>query len=79
MSGNVWEWCWDRYGADAYATENPVTAVRDPAGPKEGEYRVYRGGCWIIGDVYARVARRNLVHPVYMDRFLGFRIAKNKE
>jgi formylglycine-generating enzyme required for sulfatase activity len=40
MHGNVWEWCSDRYG------DYPKGAVSDPSGPKEGSYRVIRGGCW---------------------------------
>jgi formylglycine-generating enzyme len=79
MSGNVWEWCWDFYGDDTYATSAPGGVSRDPQGPQEGLYRVFRGGCWIISEAYSRVARRNLVHPVHMDRFLGFRIVRNGE
>ena len=38
MSGNVWEWCRDRYGTLAYGT--------DPVGSASDSYRVERGGCW---------------------------------
>jgi sulfatase modifying factor 1 len=40
MSGNVWEWCWDRFGN--YQRSNLV----DPTGPSRGPYRVIRGGSW---------------------------------
>jgi len=40
MSGNVFEWCWDRYGT--YPTE-PET---DPVGASSGSSRVLRGGSW---------------------------------
>ena len=44
MSGNVWEWCWDWYGAKEY--ENCADGTEDPLGPQNGEKRVYRGGGW---------------------------------
>ena len=38
MSGNLFEWCLDRYGNLAYGT--------DPKGPSSGGERVVRGGYW---------------------------------
>ncbi|MBI3987106.1 MAG: SUMF1/EgtB/PvdO family nonheme iron enzyme [Lentisphaerae bacterium] len=40
MAGNVYEWCWDWYGAVP-----PESAV-NPLGPPRGKYRILRGGCW---------------------------------
>jgi len=39
MSGNVYEWCQDRYGS--YSS----SAQTNPTGPATGSYRVARGGC----------------------------------
>jgi formylglycine-generating enzyme required for sulfatase activity len=41
MHGNVWEWCWDRYG------EYPTGTETDPTGGAvSGANRVGRGGSW---------------------------------
>jgi len=41
MSGNVWEWCLDRYG------DYTSGAQTDPLGASSGSLRVVRGGGWI--------------------------------
>lgn len=68
MSGNVWEWCQDLYGA--YST----TSQTNPSGPSSGSFRVYRGGGWGSNAQYCRVAYRSLSTPT--DRYgnLGFRV-----
>ena len=67
MTGNVWEWCWDRYGA---YSASPQT---DPKGPLSGENRVWRGGAWNVGEM--AVPFRISVLPT--DAGGGFRVAAN--
>ena len=71
MSGNVWEWCNDRYGD--YSAGNAT----DPAGPSSGSYRVTRGGGWDTENYYCRSSNRNDVGPGNSYKGLGFRVARH--
>ena len=52
MSGNVWEWCWDRYGSLSGALPP------DYAGAGSGDNRVMQGGGWnSVADSAARAFR----------------------
>ena len=55
MSGNVWEWCRDRYGTLAYGT--------DPVGSASGSYRVERGGSWYYNSGYCASSYRDYAAP----------------
>lgn len=46
MSGNVWEWVNDWWDESYYLSSDR----NDPQGPPSGEYRVLRGGAWLIMD-----------------------------
>ena len=68
MSGNVWEWVWDRYeNYSSISQENPV-------GTSVGPHRVKRGGSWNDAAASERSARRDDSSPDYRDFDLGFRI-----
>ena len=71
MHGNVFEWCWDWFGA--YSGE----AKTDPAGAGFGTYRVLRGGSWNSFGQYLRSAYRYYYDPSHGDPSIGFRLARN--
>ncbi|MFM9950840.1 MAG: SUMF1/EgtB/PvdO family nonheme iron enzyme [Saprospiraceae bacterium] len=73
MSGNVLEWCSDRYGGYASAAQN------NPTGSKNGSSRVLRGGSWYSSPQVCRVASRgNGVAPGVRSNGVGFRLARTK-
>lgn len=67
MSGNVWEWCSDNYGAYSSSSQT------NPTGPSSGSPRVLRGGSWDGSAGGCRVSIRYCYAPSY--RGLGFRLA----
>ena len=72
MSGNVWEWCWDRYGSKYYSSSSSA----NPRGPSTGSRRVDRGGCWCSGTGCLRVANRRGGDPSYGYSVIGFRLVR---
>ena len=69
MSGNVWEWCWDRY------SNSTPTGGKDPLGADSGSSRVNRGGGWSIFAEDCVVGLRNSGNPGNSGGVLGFRVA----
>jgi formylglycine-generating enzyme required for sulfatase activity len=70
MSGNLWEWCSDRYDERFYAR----SPVMDPQGPEEGSARVVRGGAWTSSLEHTATSRR-WFEPGYVSDFIGLRVA----
>lgn len=70
MSGNVAEWCLDRYGETYYA----VSPKDDPKGPQEGAMQVLRGGSFYDSETLVRVTERITDMPDMLDSGYGFRL-----
>ena len=69
MSGNVWEWCQDRWGSYSSSSQT------NPTGPSSGSIRVLRGGGWYSIARYCRVSLRNCYSPDFRSDYYGFRLA----
>ena len=68
MSGNVWEWCQDRYGK--YSSSSQI----DPTGDNSGSGRMRRGGSWSFLARFCRSSYRGHNAPNYRDYILGLRL-----
>ncbi len=71
LSGNVWEWVWDRYG------EYPAGTVTDYRGATSDSFRVGRGGNWNDDASNCAVAFRFQSDPSYQFNWVqGFRVVR---
>jgi len=68
MHGNVSEWCSDWW--------RPVESrdISNPSRPRNGSFKVYRGGSWLSYPWQATVSHRQFVSPSLRDYTIGFRV-----
>lgn len=72
MSGNVWEWCSDKYGIYVSEKQN------NPIGPPKGTEYVLRGGSWNHSNNSCRVSVRLRHKANYKNNNIGLRLALDK-
>ena len=69
MSGNVRDWCWDRY-----ENSTPADGQTDPTGPASGFLRVERGGSGYDDADHVACAYRSVNSPAVWNGYLGLRV-----
>ncbi|NIM16910.1 MAG: SUMF1/EgtB/PvdO family nonheme iron enzyme [Candidatus Aminicenantes bacterium] len=72
MSGNIWEWCWDRYDFDYYRDSPGI----NPRGPLSGLRRVLRGGCFAYPEYFLRSTARFRFEPNRKGINIGLRVVR---
>lgn len=70
ISGNVWEWCYDKYNKEFYSRNDDSSDPMCLTGPN---VRVNRGGSWSSDAMYCRVTNRNYLNQYSYNPYLGFR------
>ena len=71
MTGNVWEWCNDKWDSDYYSS----SPSSNPQGPSSGSTRVLRGGSWCYDARSCRVSYRYGDYPGSRYADSGLRLA----
>lgn len=76
MSGNVWEWCADRYDGDFYKRLKEAGGDANKIHIIKSDLRALRGGSWLSSyPDYLRCAHRLFNMPFHRNYNNGFRIA----
>lgn len=71
-SGNVFEWCWDRY-ADYYDS----SSTYNPRGPDTGSLRIIRGGSFASTEVFVTSDKRASMSAQGLSYTTGLRLVCN--
>jgi formylglycine-generating enzyme required for sulfatase activity len=72
MSGNVFEWCLDKFDKGYYKNSPPANPVNETSGDK----RVARGGSWSLGKEYGKNTSRQRFSEDVTGGNIGFRVCR---
>ena len=73
MSGNVWQWCADRFDVSFYL----LSPEKDPTGPIIGRFYVCRGGSFLHFANDCRIAMRTGREAWHQSSRHGFRVVRD--
>ena len=73
MSGNVYEWCEDKYLM--YDGTEPQYSQKMLKSDKKREFHIERGGCWNYGPTMCRTTYRHAGNYTHMYAYDGLRLA----
>ena len=77
MSGNVFEWCWDKFYTSVTAGDGGKNNVTNPLGSEVGWMRVIRGGDAESFGKGCTCFHRYMSDPANNNQGMGFRVARS--